>query len=93
MVVFVVKSSTRREQEYLRIITTVLPTLQGIATGMANINLRLENIEENQMRQFDQAPNKPRKKPDHAKPTQVADAVNAVEAPKEEVKETNEKEA
>ncbi len=76
LVVFVVKSSTRREQEYLKIITTVLPTLQGIATGMVNINLRLESIEDNQMRDWDhKAPNKlPRKKKaDKPEPLEVPD--------------------
>ncbi len=87
LVTYVVKSSTRREQEYLKIITTTLPMLQGIATGMANINLRLESIEENQMRLWNhKAPNKMPRKKSNTKPLQVADVEEAVAVRVEEIK-------
>jgi hypothetical protein len=44
LVIYVVKSSTRREQEYLKIITTTLPVLQGIASSISTINTRLDQI-------------------------------------------------
>lgn len=52
LVLFVVKTSARREQDYLLIIKTVLPVMEKMSISMSNINLRLEDIEDNQMKLF-----------------------------------------
>jgi hypothetical protein len=56
LVLFVMKSSSQREQELLQIITKVLPVMEGLVAstntinmGIGAINLRLESIEDNQI--------------------------------------------
>ena len=55
LITFVMRTSARREQELMNIITKVLPLMESIssgsltANGITAINLRLESIEDNQM--------------------------------------------
>jgi hypothetical protein len=62
LVLFVMKTSARREQELLQIITKVLPVMESMSTSMTNINTRLEHIEDNQLKLYEhKTPIKPRK--------------------------------
>jgi len=56
LITFVMKTSARREQELMGVITQVLPMMEAlvssttaITNGIGVINLRLESIEDNQM--------------------------------------------
>jgi hypothetical protein len=69
LVLFVIKTSARREHDYLDIIKTVLPVMEKMSVSMSNINLRLENIEENQVKLFE---NKALVKPPRRRSTDVA---------------------
>ncbi len=71
LVMYVMKTSARREQELLQVILKVLPVMEAMSASMTNIttsmgaiNLRLESIEDNQILTYaHKAPNKlPRKK-------------------------------
>jgi hypothetical protein len=47
LVLYVMKTSARREHELLQVIMKVLPVMESMSTSMTNINLRLESIEDN----------------------------------------------
>ncbi len=56
LITFVMKSSARREEELMKIISRVLPLMESISSGMDTFNLsmtsvanRLEKIEEGQI--------------------------------------------
>lgn len=68
LVLFVMKSSARREEELLKIITKVLPLMECLSAGLENVtagivavNLRLESIEDNQLLAYNHK--KPNKNP------------------------------
>lgn len=80
LVLFVIKTSARREHDYLVIITKVLPVMENMAASISGINLRLESIEDNQMLLYaHKKPNKlPRKKAGNTVPVPTAAEVLAV---------------
>ena len=47
LVLYVMKTSSKREAELMAIIIRVLPVMESMSTSMTNINLRLESIEDN----------------------------------------------
>jgi hypothetical protein len=46
LVMYVMKSSARREHELLEVIMKVLPLMESMSASMTSINIRLEHIEE-----------------------------------------------
>ena len=63
LVLYVMKTSARREHELLQVIMKVLPVMESMSTSMASVNTRLENIEDNQLKLFNHTqPIKARKK-------------------------------
>lgn len=62
LVMFVMRSSAKREQELLSIITKVLPLMESMSASMVLINSRLEHIEDNQLKLSVHKPVKARRK-------------------------------
>ncbi len=72
LVTFVIKTSSQREKEYLRIITNVLPVMESLSQGIINLNLRLEGIEDSiEHRAFN---NRGKKDGPKEEPKEVVDA-------------------